>query len=115
IVFGTPVYWYGPTGLMKLFIDRLVYFNCPPNRKKIKGKPAVLVMPLEETNPETAAGTVDFFEKCLSYLEMEFFGKVVAGGVGRKGDALTKIGPLDAARKLGGRLAERLAHGRRPK
>jgi hypothetical protein len=34
IVFGTPVYWYGPTALMKGFMDRFVYFNCPENRKK---------------------------------------------------------------------------------
>ena len=36
IIFGTPVYWYGPTALMKAFIDRFVYFNCPENRKKIR-------------------------------------------------------------------------------
>ncbi|MGQ9479715.1 MAG: flavodoxin family protein [Thermoproteota archaeon] len=23
IIFGTPLYWYGPTGKMKLMIDRL--------------------------------------------------------------------------------------------
>ena len=38
IVLGTPVYWYGPTALMKAFMDRFVYFNCPQNRPKIKGK-----------------------------------------------------------------------------
>ena len=42
IVFGTPVYWYGPTTLMKGFIDRFVYYNCPQNRPKIKGKCALL-------------------------------------------------------------------------
>jgi putative NADPH-quinone reductase len=51
IVFGTPVYWYGPTALMKGFIDRFVYFNCPENRAKIKGKPAVLAIPFEEKKP----------------------------------------------------------------
>lgn len=25
IVFGTPVYWYGPTALMKALVDRLVF------------------------------------------------------------------------------------------
>jgi multimeric flavodoxin WrbA len=39
IIFGTPVYWYGPTALMKAFIDRFVYFNCPENRAK-SGKAA---------------------------------------------------------------------------
>ena len=25
IIFGTPVYWYGPTALMKAFLDRFVF------------------------------------------------------------------------------------------
>ena len=35
IVFGTPLYWYGPTGKMKLMIDRLRPFSAS---KKLKGK-----------------------------------------------------------------------------
>src|SRR5512138_2812576 len=42
LVLGTPVYWYGPTALMKAMIDRWVYFNCPQNRAKIRGKRALL-------------------------------------------------------------------------
>ena len=42
MVFGTPVYWYGPTALMKGFIDRFAYFNCPEHRPQVRGKPAVL-------------------------------------------------------------------------
>ena len=45
IIFGTPVYWYGPTALMKGLIDRFVYFNCPENRVKIRGKSAAIVVP----------------------------------------------------------------------
>ena len=51
LVFGTPVYWYGPTALIKALLDRMVYFNCPENRAKIRGKPAALVTPYEETGP----------------------------------------------------------------
>jgi multimeric flavodoxin WrbA len=35
IVFGTPLYWYGPTGKMKLVMDRLRPFV---SSKKLKGK-----------------------------------------------------------------------------
>ena len=42
LIFGTPVYWYGPTALMKAFLDRFVYFNCPQNRPQMRGKGAVL-------------------------------------------------------------------------
>ena len=43
IIFGTPVYWYGPTAIMKAFLDRFVYYNCPENRQLLKGKSAILV------------------------------------------------------------------------
>jgi hypothetical protein len=33
---------------MKCFIDRFVFFNCPVNRGKIRGKSAALAVPFEE-------------------------------------------------------------------
>ena len=107
ILFGTPVYWYGPTGLMKLFIDRFVYFNCPENRAKIRGKAAAIAVPFEEEDLDTVAPLELFFEKCLSYLEMEFVGKIIAPGVGWKGEVLEKEEYLKDAYKLGIRLANR--------
>jgi len=71
LIFGTPVYWYGPTALIKGCIDRLVYFNCPANRSGIKGKKAVIVIPFEEENMETVAPVLTFFEKCFQYLEVD--------------------------------------------
>jgi multimeric flavodoxin WrbA len=105
IVFGTPVYWYGPTALMKALIDRLVYFNCPENRAKIRGKQAAIVIPFEEENPETARPVVEFFEKCLNYLEMKLVDVIIAGGVSDKGDILKKPERLKDAFELGKRLA----------
>ena len=105
IIFGTPVYWYGPTALMKAFIDRFVYFNCPDNGAKIKGKKAVIVVPFEEDSSETAKLTEEFFEKSMKYLEMRLVGRIIVGGVGAKGDVLKKPERLDEAYKLGSRLA----------
>jgi multimeric flavodoxin WrbA len=106
IIFGTPVYWYGPTALMKAFIDRFVYFNCPENRAKIRGKKAGLVIPFEEENFDTARPVVEFFEKSLAYLEMSIIGNVIVGGVGAKGDILKKPDRLNEAYELGKRLAD---------
>jgi multimeric flavodoxin WrbA len=105
LVFGTPVYWYGPTGLMKLFIDRLVYFNCPKNRDKIKGKSAVIAVPFEEETCETAKPVIEFFEKSLAYLEMKLVGKILAPGVSDRGDILQKSEILKQAYTLGQSLA----------
>ena len=106
IVFGTPVYWFGPTALMKAFIDRFVYFNCPENRKKIKGKAAATIIPFEDEAIDTARPLVELFEKSFEYLEMRLVGSVVAGGVGEKGDILKKPDRLNEAYELGKRLAD---------
>ena len=105
VVFGTPVYWYGPTALMKAFIDRFVYFNCPENRARIKGRAAALAIPFEDTDLETAALVVKFFEKSLQYLEMNLSGQILVPGVGEKGDILKKPDRLQEAFNLGARLA----------
>jgi multimeric flavodoxin WrbA len=101
IVFGTPVYWYGPTALMKAFIDRFVYFNCPENRPKIRGKSALLAVPFEEESLQTAALVIGLFEKSLAYLEMTLAGQIIVPGVSRKGDVLAKAESLQQAYELG--------------
>jgi multimeric flavodoxin WrbA len=105
IVLGTPVYWYGPTALMKAFIDRLVYFNCPENREKIRRKAAVIAVPFEEEDPTTAALLIAMLEKCLHYLEMNLVASITVPGVSRRGDILTKAHRLQAAYELGRGLA----------
>jgi multimeric flavodoxin WrbA len=105
IIFGTPVYWYGPTGLMKLFIDRFVYFNCPENRQKIRGKSAVIASPFEDENIETASLLVRTFEKCLEYLEMHLIGEVIVPGVTKKGEVFKMDDRILQAYNLGKRIA----------
>jgi multimeric flavodoxin WrbA len=106
IVFGTPVYWYGPTGLMKLLIDRLVYFNSPTTRSGIAGKSAALAVPFEENDTATAALVEAVFEKSLDYLQVNLIGKLIVPGVTEKGDVLGKPECLDEAFALGRKLAE---------
>ena len=104
IVFGTPVYWYGPTALMKGFIDRFVYFNCEANRPQIRGKKALVAVVLEEDREETWRPVVEFFERCLAYLEMELAGTIVVPGVGAKRAIQRKPEQLQQAWRLGQRL-----------
>jgi multimeric flavodoxin WrbA len=105
IVFGTPVYWYGPTALMKCFIDRFVYFNCPANRAKIRGKSAVIAVPFEEETLKTASLLVQFFQKSLDYLEMNLTARILVPGVSRRGDIMKKRNVLQKAYRLGTKLA----------
>jgi multimeric flavodoxin WrbA len=106
IVFGTPVYWYGPTALMKGFVDRFVYFNCPENRHGTRGKKAALVVPFEEDDLKTSAPLVDFFQRSLGYLEMDLVGQILVPGVTLKGEVRRKTGPMEEAFELGRRLGK---------
>ena len=105
ILFGTPVYWYGPTALMKAFIDRFVYFNCPENRIKIKGKSAVIVVPFEENNLETADLLVKMFEKSFEYLEIPLIGKIIIPGVTKRGEVIKQEATIEQCYNLGKKLA----------
>ena len=104
IVFGTPVYWYGPTALMKGFIDRFVYFNCPENRAKIRSKSAAIAVTYEEESTRTAELVVAFFRKSFEYLEMNLVGQVIVAGVGQKGEIRKKSKSLSEGYELGRRL-----------
>jgi len=101
VVFGTPVYWYGPTALMKALVDRLVYFNCPENRPKLAGKSVILAIPFEDADPATAAPVVEFFERSCAYLGMRVAGKVLAPGVTRRGEVADRADFMREALALG--------------
>ena len=104
-VFGKPVYWYGPTALIKCFIDRFVYFNCPANREMIRGKSAVLAVPFEEDNPETAALVTAFFQKSMAFLDVRLLGSMIVPGMERKGQILELPDRLAEAYELGRKAA----------
>jgi multimeric flavodoxin WrbA len=74
IVFGTPVYWYGPTAMMKLLIDRLRPFIAS---RKLQGKRGILISPSEE-GPGCCGPLVEMFRMSLLYLEMELAGILLA-------------------------------------
>jgi len=107
IIFGTPVYWFGPTALIKAFLDRFVYFNGPKTRRLIQGKAAVLAAPFEDTTRRTAAPLLAMFEKSLDYLEMNLVATLLVPGVGERGEILKKKAHLKKASALGRRLAGR--------
>lgn len=105
IVFGTPVYWYGPTALMKCFIDRFVYFNCEETRKSINGLTAAIAIPFEDTTIESSDLLVRFFESCFSYLQINLVGKVLAPGVTQRGEVKNNKSVMDECLKLGKAIA----------
>jgi multimeric flavodoxin WrbA len=105
LILGTPVYWYGPTAILKCFLDRFVYFNCPANRGQVRGKSAVIAVPFEDTASDTANGVVDMFDKSLSYVEMKLVDKIIVPGVTKRGEVRGQKRVMDRCFKLGQQLA----------
>ena len=74
IIFGTPIYWYGPSATMKLMIDRFrpYYAN-----KKLAGKSLALLLPAG-TGAADCDLTIEMFKRFARALDMKFIGAVTA-------------------------------------
>jgi multimeric flavodoxin WrbA len=99
IVFGTPLYWYGPSAKMKLLLDRLRPYIAS---KKLKGKRAVLIVPSEE-GAEACSHIVGMFNLSFGYLEMQLTG-VLLPKASEKGEVKDQPHVLEEARLLGKRI-----------
>jgi multimeric flavodoxin WrbA len=96
IIFGTPNYWNGPTGKMKLLIDRMRPFV--PSRK-LKGKKWVIVSPSGE-GPNSCRLLVEMLHLSCDYLGMKYVGKVLAKAY-EKGEIRKNQKALEKAYNLG--------------
>ena len=85
VVLGTPVYWWGPSGYMKVFVDRWYGFR-GDRKNTVRGKKFGLVVPLGDTDPATARHVVGMFEDALQYLSCRLHPPVLAPGVSGLGD-----------------------------
>jgi multimeric flavodoxin WrbA len=115
IVFATPVYWYGVSGQLKTFFDRLFCFIAAsePDAKTfvsgLVGKRLALVISSEETYPGAALALIHELQEYTRYTHSELVG-VVRGIGNKRGDVLRDpTDPLAAARQLGMELFDRRA------
>jgi multimeric flavodoxin WrbA len=99
IVFGTPLYWYGPTAQMKLLVDRLRPFIAS---KKLRGKKAVLVVPSEE-GAEACNLTVSMYKMSCKYLEMDLI-SVLLPKASERAEVKTQPQTLKDAFEIGKKL-----------
>lgn len=96
IVFGSPLYWYGPTAQMKLLIDRLRPYV---ESKKLASKKAIVVVPAAE-EADACCFLVGAFELSFEYLEMEMIGKLLVKAY-EKAEVAKQPEVLKAAFELG--------------
>lgn len=106
-VLGTPVYWWGATSQMKLFIDRwFAPWVNPKTREVFAKRHAVVVTPLGDTNAAVARHTTGMFEDIFAFLGIPIVATVVAPNVGGSGiekgaDVLKRPNLLKAAYDAG--------------
>lgn len=96
IIFGTPVYWYGPTAKMKLFIDRLRPFIAS---RKLEGKIGMLVVPSEE-GKDCCWPILQMFSMSFGYLGMKE-GECILAQAYERGEIRKKPEELERARNMG--------------
>jgi len=96
LIFGTPLYWFGPSGKMKLLIDRIRPFVA---NEKLRGKKGAIVVPSGDETKVSGA-LVEMFRLIFDYLGMEFAGKVLAQAY-EKGEVRQNQEALKEAYELG--------------
>ncbi len=96
ILFGTPVYWYGPSAKMKLLIDRLRPFI---DSKGLKGKRGIVAAPSEE-GKGCCGPLMEMFRMSFGYLGMEFSDSILAKAY-EKGEVKGNLDEMTKAYELG--------------
>jgi len=78
-VFGTPVYWWGPTAQMKAFIDR--WYQEIKGLRESGKKKVILAIPYGDTEPDTAKHTIGMFKDAIKYLKKDLSAIIEAPGM----------------------------------
>lgn len=99
IIFGTPIYWYGPTAMMKLVVDRMRPFIA---NHQLSGKTGFLVVPSEE-GPSICDPLLKMFQMSFSYVGMAYGGAFLASAY-EKGEIEKNTAEMQRAYEFGKRL-----------
>ncbi len=116
-VLGTPVYWWGATAQIKVFIDRwFAPWANPKTREVFSKRFAVFVTPLGDTDAAVARHTTGMFADICAFLGIPIVATVVAPNVGGSGiekgaDVLKRPELLKAAADAGREAVEKARAG----
>lgn len=108
VVFGSPLYWYGPSAQMKAFIDRWNCFMILDDarfRAKMKGKRCVLAVPHQSDSLLEPEPLFAIMQKTFDYMEMAYVGSIQTTARGRH-DSRRNEATMKYAFELGTRLFE---------
>lgn len=106
LIFASPVYWWGVTGIMKIFIDRLFFYHSPFNKQLIAGKKAITIAPMNmnSDNHKTKI-LINFYEILFKNLDIELVDKYYFGNINEKAEICAKPEYLKQIDNLGKNLS----------
>ena len=110
LVYATPLWWYGVSGHLKNFFDRMFCYiseECPEAERvmsELVGKRAALVISAEESNFSARLAVVQQMQELCRYLHHTLVGVVVGTGNTRGEVRDDPTEPMVWARELGQRL-----------
>lgn len=97
-IFGTPIYFWGPTGQFKAFTDRLLATS---RQGHIENKKVVLVIPLG--GPESVARhTIGMITDSVNYLNADIITQIISPQTMERDDLKEEV--LEKAREIGREL-----------
>jgi multimeric flavodoxin WrbA len=107
LILGSPLYWYGPSGQLKLFLDRwscLLDTEEEAFRARMRGKRSAVVLAQGERGFYEAGPCLQMLEWTLRYLDMPLCARIVAVGHART-DYGADAAQREQVRAIGRRLA----------
>ncbi|MFX1482415.1 MAG: flavodoxin family protein [Promethearchaeota archaeon] len=96
-VFGTPIYWWGPSAQFKTFIDRWYGVD----QRIFQGKQVILTIPMGGRNEHFARHTVGMFMDICNYLGMRCVETVIAPGMNGRDSVRESPYFVESARAAG--------------
>jgi len=112
MIFASPLYWCGVTGLMKTFIDRLFFYYHPQNRDLISGKKAIIVTPMNQKDiAHESEILVEFYSRLFNCLGIKIEDMFFFSNIMEKGAVLDKPEYLNRAYSLGKSLTNWFENG----
>jgi len=103
IIYATPIYWFGPSGQLKLVMDRSIAFMDESYGSRIEGKKAVTLTTFADEDMDSCRPAIDIFRKTFDHLNVASAGQVNAPGCQAEGGIGQEY--IDKAKALAESLA----------
>ncbi len=103
IVYATPIYWFGPSGQLKLAMDRSIAFMDEQFVSRLQGKKAITLTTLGDENADSCQPAIDMFSKTFALLGIAYAGQVNATGCQPQGGIGSQY--IEKARSLADSIA----------